>query len=177
VTVLYILTFRDVPRIKIGISGNLSARLDHLGSHLFDSDKSYLVTSKINKCIRLLERNLHETFSEDRVTGGLINGNTEVFKDSILPKVLTAVEIFRDYFFQSADLNIQKGLGAYLKSEWLRQEKARSDAAMNAMSLEERERIEEGLRRMRTGETRSKVKRRFTLKRSFVAREQTGVPL
>lgn len=110
---LYILKFKEVEIIKIGISTSPVDRIFSLGaSNKIDWDNSYLVTSSNKRNIRRLETQLHgdfEAFRMDESNEYLNSGNTEIFKSECLANVLKEIE-HKVEFHPHLQLAIKKGI-------------------------------------------------------------------
>ena len=103
---LYILAFKDQSLIKVGVSADIHLRSLALGSECFDFTRSYVVRSRDQPSIVLLERNLKTFFSAHRVAPlqPLSSGNTETFHSSILPRILEAIEAFGKVFLMRSSM-------------------------------------------------------------------------
>ncbi len=110
---LYILQFKDVEIIKIGISKSPKDRINSLGaSDKIDWNNSYLVDSSNERSIKRLERQLHGDFEEfrmDNTTEHVKSGNTEIFKSECLQEVLKEIE-HKIGFHPCLQLSLKKGI-------------------------------------------------------------------
>jgi hypothetical protein len=113
--ILYILAFRDEPLVKVGLAANIHFRSRALGSGRFDFKESYLVRSKNKPCIRTLERNLKTFFAPHQVSSAkpMLNGNTETFDSSILPKMLRSIDTFSN-IFPHAEFQVEHDISALI---------------------------------------------------------------
>src|ERR1700726_2278760 len=93
---LYILAFKDEPLIKVGLSVDAYMRSLALGFDRFDLTSSYMVRSRDQSSISILERNLKTFFSTHQIEPPqpLSSGNTETFRSSVLPRMLEVIDAF-----------------------------------------------------------------------------------
>lgn len=107
---MYLLAFKNEPLVKIGITEDVSSRVENLGGY-FDLSESCLVTATDRRHARLLERNLHALFLEQRASADdpLTSGNTEIFKSEVLSIALEFIDRFSE-LMPRADYRVRKGI-------------------------------------------------------------------
>jgi T5orf172 domain len=109
---VYLLAFKNEPLIKIGITEDISSRVEALNGY-FDLGESYSVSATDRRHARLLERNLHTLFLKERASAGdpLTSGNTEIFRAEVLPRALEFIERFGE-LIPNAGYRALKGVTA-----------------------------------------------------------------
>jgi hypothetical protein len=112
---LYILAFKDEPLIKVGLSVDAYMRTLALGFDRFDLKSSYMVRSRDQSSISILERNLKTFFSTHQVAPPqpLSSGNTETFRSSALPQMLEAIDAF-GRTFPDAEFHVDRDLSSII---------------------------------------------------------------
>lgn len=126
---LYILKFKKMNIIKIGIAKNFNRIRQHqstYGDIIVDLQESYRVTAKNKADIKLLEKQLLEDYNEYKVNVSRLNmrdGYTELREDMVLKMILEDIT-YKAQRFPNKSIKIEKGISIpkqktnMIKKDW-----------------------------------------------------------
>lgn len=115
---LYILNMHKENMIKIGIATGVERIKQHLKTYnnLIDLEESFIITSKDDSTIKILEKQLLEDYCEFKVVSNKfkgLDGSTELRDIKILDSVLKDIE-YKAKKFKIKEIDIKKGISINL---------------------------------------------------------------